>query len=279
MKALTSILALVAVVAIQALIPAAAEETEITVRVISKGAKYVGTSMGGAEIIIRDAETGEELARGLTAGGTGDTLRIMGFDAARAGAFGASNGEDAAAVMARRGSADTRATEGSAAFMATIDIDKATFVEIAATGPENNIRARQRVTHTQWLLPGRHITMGEAITLELPGFVVNIETLAAGIELSGGGRSLDIKAKVTMMCGCPTQPGGIWDSDGYRIVAEIFLDDVRVAEVPLVFTGDASTFAGRTELPGSGAYRVQVTAFDPRNGNTGLDRAVLEIAE
>jgi len=57
--------------------PIAAEPTAVDVRVISKGAKFVGTSMGGCEVVIRDAETGEILARGKTAGSTGDTDRIM----------------------------------------------------------------------------------------------------------------------------------------------------------------------------------------------------------
>ena len=44
-------------------------------RVIAKGAKFIGTSMGGVEITIRDADTGELLVKGV-AGGTGDTKRI-----------------------------------------------------------------------------------------------------------------------------------------------------------------------------------------------------------
>ena len=56
---------------------AGAEPTRVDVRVISKGAKFVGTSMGGVAITLRDADTGALLAEGVTAGGTGDTARIM----------------------------------------------------------------------------------------------------------------------------------------------------------------------------------------------------------
>ncbi|HEX6202874.1 MAG TPA: hypothetical protein VF100_07720, partial [Thermoanaerobaculia bacterium] len=52
---------------------AAAEETAVTVRVLSRDAKFVGSSMGGARVTIRDAETGTLLAEGVTAGSTGDT--------------------------------------------------------------------------------------------------------------------------------------------------------------------------------------------------------------
>lgn len=53
------------------------EPTEIVVRVIGKDSKFIGTSMGGMRITLRDAHTGELLATGVTVGGTGDTERIM----------------------------------------------------------------------------------------------------------------------------------------------------------------------------------------------------------
>src|SRR5680860_1561305 len=57
---------------------ASAEPTDITVRVLGKDSKFVGSSMGGARVIVRDADTGEILAQGVTEGSTGDTKRIMG---------------------------------------------------------------------------------------------------------------------------------------------------------------------------------------------------------
>ena len=56
---------------------ATAEETQIDVRVISKGGKFIGTSMGGVLITIRDAKTAELLAKGVTRGTTGDTEKII----------------------------------------------------------------------------------------------------------------------------------------------------------------------------------------------------------
>ena len=57
--------------------PAIAEPTPVTVRVISQDAKFVGDSTGGAQVILRDAESGHILAEGITAGGTGNTDQIM----------------------------------------------------------------------------------------------------------------------------------------------------------------------------------------------------------
>ena len=62
---------------------ASAEQTEIIVRVLAKDSKFVGTSMGGMRIILRDAHTGEILATGLTQGGTGNTKLIMHEDKGR----------------------------------------------------------------------------------------------------------------------------------------------------------------------------------------------------
>jgi hypothetical protein len=50
---------------------APARPTEIVVRVISKDSKFIGTSMGGMRITLRDAHTGELLATGIIVGGTG----------------------------------------------------------------------------------------------------------------------------------------------------------------------------------------------------------------
>jgi hypothetical protein len=52
------------VAVVSAALTARAEPTQLEVRVISKGAKFVGTSMGGVLITIRNADTGELLAEG-----------------------------------------------------------------------------------------------------------------------------------------------------------------------------------------------------------------------
>ncbi|MDZ7811464.1 MAG: hypothetical protein U5L11_17205 [Arhodomonas sp.] len=59
------------------------EETDITVRVISKDAKFIGSSMGGVRVMLRDARSGELLREGVTSGGTGDTGKIMHEDGGR----------------------------------------------------------------------------------------------------------------------------------------------------------------------------------------------------
>jgi hypothetical protein len=50
-------------------------QTKITVRVIAQGGKFLGDDVGGAQITIRDLDSGAVLATGFTHGGSGpDTL-------------------------------------------------------------------------------------------------------------------------------------------------------------------------------------------------------------
>ena len=60
-----------------AAVPSLAEETRITVHVLSHDAKMIGSSMGGARVTIRAVDTGELLAEGVTRGTTGDTEKLV----------------------------------------------------------------------------------------------------------------------------------------------------------------------------------------------------------
>jgi hypothetical protein len=143
-----------------------------------KDAKFLGTSMGGASVHIKDAQTGELLATGLTVGGTGDTARIM-------------------KTPVRRG---VPLSDASAAkFTATIDIDEPHLIEVSAYGPMANPQAANAVSATQWVVPGKHITGGDAWMLELPGFAVDVMAPAAPATLQGVPQDVTITAKVVMM--------------------------------------------------------------------------------
>jgi len=106
-----------------------ADPTEITVRVKTKDAKFLGTSMGGALISIKDAQTGELLAKGLTTGGTGNKTRIMKTPVVRGVPI---------------------SDESAAKFTATIDINEPRRIEVTAYGPMVNLQAANKVSATQW---------------------------------------------------------------------------------------------------------------------------------
>ena len=91
-----------------------AKKTMVVVHVVSKDAKFVGTSMGGALVTVKNADTGEVLAKGRTTGTTGDTEMLMKTN------------------MTRR---DPLVDEKAARFIAMVNIDEPTRAEITAMGP------------------------------------------------------------------------------------------------------------------------------------------------
>lgn len=231
--------------------PAFAEPTDVTVRVIAKGAKFIGTSMGGVRVVLRDAETGEILADGVTQGGTGDTQRIMRDSIDRYGA---------------------RWTPGAAGFNARLDIDAPVKVRVEATGPLGQPQAASTVTSEQWVVPGHPVTGGDAWLLEMPGFAVDILAPAAHSSADG---TIRIAANVILMCGCGVSPGGTWDADGYEIKAMIYRNDALADEISLDYAGVTSRFEADYTPDGAGAYRIVVVAYDEANGNTGLDQTTV----
>lgn len=157
---------------------AVAEPTQLTVRVKSKDAKFVGTSMGGALITVKDALTGELLAKGRTAGGTGDTERIMKTPLTRGTPL---------------------AGKTTAHFSVTLDLTEPQRIEVTAYGPLANLQAANTVSATQWVVPGKHITAGDAWVLELPGFVVDVLAPPTHTSLKGLPQAVQLRANVMMM--------------------------------------------------------------------------------
>jgi len=235
-----------------------AEATPITVRVISKDAKFIGSSMGGVQVVITDAASGRILAEGFTRGGTGDTGRIMKTAHTR----------------------PTRlATPDAAKFEAVIDIDRPTHVKVTATGPVAQQQAANTVSATQWVLPGRGVAAGDAWLLEMPGMVVDVLSPPTHIKYGENPGTVPLTANVTMMCGCPLQPDGVpWDSDNYEVTAHVLRNGTAVEDVPLTYAGRTSQFSAAVQTAGKpGVYEVIVSAYDPRNGNTGIDRVTFVV--
>ncbi|MGM0586162.1 MAG: hypothetical protein ACQEUZ_16060, partial [Pseudomonadota bacterium] len=192
---------LAAAAALSLPLAALAETTPIDVRVISQGAKFIGSSMGGVQVTLRDADTGALLASGLTQGGTGDTKTIMKTPQPRGAAL---------------------SEEGSAKFSAEIDIDRPMRVEVAATGPMAQRQAANTVTATRWVLPGVGLAGGDGWLLEMPGMLVDVLAPQTARKFPEPQDTVRIEANVTMMCGCPLAPEDVpWDSDDYVIAAHV----------------------------------------------------------
>ncbi|MBI5117068.1 hypothetical protein HZA56_11395 [Candidatus Poribacteria bacterium] len=236
---------------------AVAVPTQVTVRVLSKGAKFVGTSMGGAFVVIKDMSTGEVLAKGRTEGSTGNTGSIM---------------------RTPRTAGEPYLSDGdSAKFNATIDVDSPVYVEISAYGPGAQKQSANKVSITQWILPGKDIVVGDAILLELPGFVVDILSPPSHVMFGGVPQSVKIRANVTMMCGCPIEPEGLWDANTYEIKAMLKRDGKDAGTIEMKYAGEKSQFEAGYQVTEPGTYEVTVYAFDPSNGNTGLDKTTFMV--
>ena len=228
----------------------------MTVRVLSRDAKFVGSAMGGMQVSLRDGLSGELLAQGTTRGSTGDTDRTM---------------HQAGGRRARLVEHD------AAAWETTLDLDEPRLLEVSAVGPLGQMQAAQRVSASQWVIPGRHLDGGDGWVLELPGFAVDILEPPAHIKLSGAVTDVTVRANVVLMCGCPVEPGGLWDADEYEVRAWIVRDGERLGERPLAYAGQTSQFAATLPIDLPGLYEITVYAYHAATGNTGLDRTTFVV--
>ena len=225
-----------------------AQETNIMIRAKAKDAKFIGTSIGGAKILVKNARTGEIMAEGITTGSTGNTEKIMKQDWKRSG---------------------TLSNEETAGFNAKLDIDSPQFVTIEAYAPMNKKQAEVLSTTQLWVIPGKDIT-GDGIVLEIPGFVVDILSPQTHERIAST-ESIELVANIVMMCGCPITENGIWDAKQYEVKAIISNSDGISKEVELKQKDKASTFKAETTLE-KGLYEVMIYAYDPVSGNTGVDK-------
>ena len=222
--------------------------TRLLVRVLAHDAKIIGSGVGGARLTVKDARTGEVLVTGVLEGGTGDTDAIMRTPWTRG--------------------ATIFDVEGTGSWLATLDLAEPTWVEVVAEGPLGFEEALQRGSKTFLMVPGVDV-LGEGLVVELNGFTVVVES--PGMEAVVG-RTVEVRAKVTMLCGCPTEPGGLWDADRFDVLARLVRDGRTVVEVPLSFAGETSMYKGSILAPEPGSYEVQVLALDPARANNGMAR-------
>ena len=221
--------------------------TTITVHVRSNDAKLLQDPVGGARVIIRDAETGTVLAEGLQQGDSGSTDQIM-------------------RQPHRRGE-NIYTTPGAAQYVATLSLVEPTRIEVTAEAPLDHPQAMQSASKTLWVMPGQDIE-GDGLVLTVHGFIV--EVLEPSSSSAASGESVSVRARVRMLCGCPTEPGGMWDASTYTITAQLLRDGEVVATAPMDFTGTTSEYEATLTAPASGATAVRVLAMDAQRVNFGV---------
>ena len=229
----------------------AKKQTQITVRVIAKGGKFLGDDIDGSLITITNVQTGELLAKGYTKGGSGNTTEIM---------------------QTPRLWSQPIPTDSASDFTARLDLDEPCFIEVTAYGPLGGLQSAHKVSATQWVIPGKNITGGDGFLLVMPGLLVQVLEPITHLTLTSIPSMVCIAANVTMMCGCPISPGGIWDTKDFEVGAQIRKDGKVIDEVKLEYAGEASQFKGSYTVKRKGFYEAVVYAYQPGNGNTGMGR-------
>lgn len=229
--------------------------TRLLVRAVAHDAKIIGSGVGGARITVKNTRTGEVLASGTQEGGTGNTAAIVGTP--------------------RERGATVYDTEGAASWETTLNLTVPTQVEVIAEAPLGNTAAIQRTSKTLLMVPGEDI-VGEGLILELNGFAVGISSPDEGPVTKGDG-ALTVRARVTMMCGCTIEPGGLWDANRIRVVARLVRGTEIVAEAPMSWAGKPSVFEGTLPEQAAGDYELRVLALDPERANMGMATRKLTI--
>ncbi|MFW6387215.1 MAG: hypothetical protein ACOC0G_00905 [Thermodesulfobacteriota bacterium] len=221
-----------------------AQDTTLTVRAKANDAKFIGTAMGGVQVRVTHALTRELLAQGLIQGGTGSTETLMEKPVARG---------------------ERLSNASAAAFKTVLDIEEPTPVDISLHGPlaggGTGVDASKRI----WILPGKDI-VGDGIVFDLYGFVVTPLAPHANTKFASG-EEIELKAYVTMLCGCPISSGGMWDADNYTVEAQIWDDESLVDRVAMRIGDGDGVFSATYKARAAGSYRVIFTAADSATNN------------
>lgn len=243
--------------------------TQIDVRVIAKDGKYLGDDIGGALVTIHDAQTGELLARGRTRGGSGQA-NLMDIALTRA---------------------QVLPVDDASVFTVSLDLDEPRLLKVTAYGPLAAPQSANTVSLTQWVYPGKNLTggtQGGGLLLEIPGLVVQVLNPPTHFLPVSAPEHIEIRANVTMMCGCPIGEGHPpWHPAQFEVTAVIREGEADSMTLPLAYDKDAphgapSQFAGKWRVPKNETsqpqiYAITVYAFQQKTGNTGVDNGTVII--
>jgi hypothetical protein len=114
-----------------------------------------------------------------------------------------------------------------------------------------------------WVIPGRDV-LGDGWVLTFPGLAIEAKLMRKA------GEAPKVTANVTMMCGCPITPDGLWDSNDFTVEAYLLDGDRVVARTTLGYAGTASQFAGDLPKVGSGHFTLRIVAVSKKTPNAGV---------
>ncbi len=238
-------------------------KTSILVRVQARGGKFLADDIGGAEVTVRDAQTGEWLGGGLAQGTDSGNLTTQ----------YAANASQSAVVTPGSPPLIQWLVPDAATTGLVLDLPlrRPTLLAVAAHGPLGGLQSAQRVETTTWAVPGQSIDQGPGLVVELPGLVVQVLSPPTHLEISALPATIAFQAKVTMMCGCQIAAGEPWVPSDFTVSAAIgAVGQPPSMIVPMAFAGTApSIFAGSFEVTQTGFFQALVSATQRSTGNLG----------
>jgi len=230
--------------------------TNITVRVQARGGMFLGPdSYGGAIITIRDFESKKELANGFTDNGDSGS-RLTSYASTVSPSPIVTPGETPTIYW-------VSAAASTVNYSVALKLDKPTLLEFMARIPLPDEQADQYYSVTQWVIPGKDLTVAAGFVIEIPGLWVQPEIIRHNKEVK-------VRAKVTMMCGCEINDDSPWIPEDFIVKAVFKYKDKFQKKLTLSFN-DNSQFIGSFTIPKSinGEIQSRVNAFQISTGNSG----------
>lgn len=236
--------------------------TRVLVRVQAKGGKFVGPDAGYAQVTLRNADTGEVLARDIAAGGSGQLSGSFSPSATRQAIVTPMYGTQTLLWLS------ATPDEPTAGLTATLELQAPTRVEFSAAGLTGGEANGHTVSQTMWVVPGADLTAEPGVVLLLPGLIVKD---VAATPTAGQGL-VAVTAFVSMMCGCKIDPTLPWLPPEFLVTATVTNEaGHEVGQGTLTCQG-MSVFSTGTQsvgVPGPGTYTVTVNAVQAAEGNAG----------
>ncbi len=237
--------------------------TSVLVRVQARGGKFLADDIGGAEVTVRDAQTGEWLGGGLAQGTDSGNLTTE---------FAPSASQSVVVTPGNPPLVQWLVPDAAtSALVLELPLRRPTLLAVAVHGPLGGLQSAQGVESTTWALPGQSIDQGPGFVVELPGLVVQVLSPPTHLEISSLPAVLSFQVRVTMMCGCQIALGEPWVPSDFVVTAAIgAVGQAPSTFVPLSFAGSTpSLFAGTYELNQPGFFQAVVSATQQSTGNVG----------
>jgi hypothetical protein len=224
--------------------------TQLTIRAQAKGGMYLGPdSYNGAIITVRD---GSVVLAGPAFTNNGDSGTRYANKIAGSSPY----------PITTPGNPPTTywvvAADTTANYTAMLNLSAPKMLTVEARVPLPAAQGDQVATAQVMVTPGQPPS--------LPGFVIEIPGLWVQPEVVVLGNLVNLKTKVTMMCGCEINLNNPWIPSDFQVSAQIVKPTVQ-PPVGLSFNFN-SQFVGQTQL-GAGSYTAEISARQISTGNSG----------